>query len=145
MKHFALALIRLYQRYLSPYKGFCCAYRTHTGCASCSTLGFRAIRRYGVTDGMAVLKKRLHRCGVAYRRFAVTPPLRSKQAGFCEVLELGGAAAYALGDCACLACDFASTDKKKAEDEAQVHLPVRPPPSLVDDDDSHPTEGGWKP
>ncbi len=144
MKHFALALIRLYQRYLSPYKGFNCAYRAHTGCAGCSSLGFRAIRRYGVVDGVVVLRARLYRCGVAYRRFAVAAPMRSKQAGFCEIVELGSAAGYCIGDLACLGCDFATSDKKKTEDEAQVHLPVRQPPSLVDDD-THPTEGGWKP
>jgi putative component of membrane protein insertase Oxa1/YidC/SpoIIIJ protein YidD len=141
----ALAAIRFYQRFLSPYKGFTCAYHAHTGCASCSALGLRAIRRYGVKDGIGVLQMRLYRCGVAYRRFAVVAPLRSKQAGFCELVELGGAAAQTVGELTCLACDFASTDaaKKKAEDEEKIHLPNRLPPLSIHDDEKPPTKDGW--
>ena len=48
LKILALAAITLYQRFVSPRKGFSCAYRFHTGGPSCSVLGFRAVRRYGV-------------------------------------------------------------------------------------------------
>jgi len=44
MRKLVLAAITGYQTYLSPYKGFCCAYRVHTGRKSCSALGFRAVR-----------------------------------------------------------------------------------------------------
>jgi uncharacterized protein len=69
MRALALPAIRFYQRRLSPYKGFCCAYRVHTGGASCSMLGLRAIRRYGLLRGLIVLRERLRRCGVAHRRY----------------------------------------------------------------------------
>lgn len=68
VKTLALIAIRLYQRFLSPYKGFCCAYAALTGRASCSALGYRAIRRFGVRLGLAVLDQRLHRCSLAARR-----------------------------------------------------------------------------
>jgi len=58
----ALAGIRLYQRYISPRKGFCCAYRRRTGRAGCSELGYRAIRRFGLVRGWMVLRERLARC-----------------------------------------------------------------------------------
>ena len=48
----ALCAITFYQRCLSPAKGFSCAYRFHTGCQSCSVLGYRAIRRFGVWRGL---------------------------------------------------------------------------------------------
>ncbi|MDQ1813775.1 membrane protein insertion efficiency factor YidD [Massilia sp. CCM 9210] len=54
MKTLALSAIGFYQRHLSPYKGFRCAYCAYTGNASCSALGARAIRRYGVWDGLGV-------------------------------------------------------------------------------------------
>ena len=132
MRRIALAMIRLYQRFISPYKGFACAYRVHTDCASCSALGYRAIRRYGVIAGVKVLKMRLYRCGVAYRRFAVPLAARSKQAGFCEILECGGAVGHFAPELACLACDFADgpSGKKKSKDEDEVHLP---PPKPKDD------------
>lgn len=68
MKAIALFAIRLYQRYISPHKGFCCAYRVHTGYRSCSALGYRAIRLYGVLPGIAVLQKRFKRCTAAHQQ-----------------------------------------------------------------------------
>lgn len=140
-------MIRFYQRFVSPYKGFGCAYRAHSGCAGCSALGYRAIRRHGLVDGIAVLRKRLYRCGVAYRRFAVAAPLRSRQAGFCDWLDLGASACYCGPDLACVACDLFGKDesKKAAEDEQQVHLPNHLPQTPVPVvDEFHPPEGGWK-
>ncbi|NHZ87961.1 membrane protein insertion efficiency factor YidD [Massilia sp. CCM 8733] len=89
MKTLALSAIGFYQRHLSPYKGFCCAYCAYTGNASCSAFGARAIRRYGVWDGMAVLRGRLRKCGVAYRRYRPPPPrpllVKPRQNGDCDL------------------------------------------------------------
>jgi putative component of membrane protein insertase Oxa1/YidC/SpoIIIJ protein YidD len=68
MRRVALFSIRIYQRYISPYKGFSCAYRCATSRASCSTLGYRAIKRFGFLKGLAVLENRTYKCGVANRR-----------------------------------------------------------------------------
>jgi putative component of membrane protein insertase Oxa1/YidC/SpoIIIJ protein YidD len=125
-RYVALAAIRLYQRYLSPLKGFRCAYRAHTNCASCSALGYRAIRRYGVWRGIAVLRMRLDRCGIAYRRFAVPPMARSRQAGFCDLpCDLGGLEMACLVDDACDCFDGFSRKKRTREEEQQVHIPPR--------------------
>jgi putative component of membrane protein insertase Oxa1/YidC/SpoIIIJ protein YidD len=67
MRHLALWAIRLYQRHLSPRKGFCCAYRVHTGRAGCSALGARVIRRFGVWGGLLLLRQRLRRCSDVHR------------------------------------------------------------------------------
>lgn len=67
MRRLALAAIRLYQRHVSPRKGFCCAYRQHTGRAGCSALGARVIRRFGVLSGLVLLRQRLRRCGDVHR------------------------------------------------------------------------------
>ena len=61
-KNVALALIRGYQRYLSPRKGFSCAYRVHAGGHSCSAFGHRAISRRGLLLGLVLLRRRLARC-----------------------------------------------------------------------------------
>jgi putative component of membrane protein insertase Oxa1/YidC/SpoIIIJ protein YidD len=82
-----LAAIRLYQRFVSPYKGFSCAYRVHTGRCSCSTLGHRAIRRLGVVAGLIVLRERLHRCGDVYRqhrRTTLPAAMFASQRGDCD-------------------------------------------------------------
>lgn len=89
MKAIALFAIKAYQRYISPRKGFCCAYRVHTGYRSCSVLGYRAIRRYGVASGIAVLQKRFKRCSAAHQQHQISnhsPRLRHRnQSGFCDV------------------------------------------------------------
>jgi len=68
VRHLCLNAISFYQRYVSPYKGFQCAYAFHTGCASCSKLGFRAIRRYGVRVGLRLIFGRFGRCRDVHRR-----------------------------------------------------------------------------
>lgn len=87
MQSVFLGLIRLYQRWISPYKGFRCAYRVHAGGCSCSTLAYRAIRRHGVLRGLALLRERLGRCGDVHRRFHALPRRRgwpAAQRGDCD-------------------------------------------------------------
>jgi putative component of membrane protein insertase Oxa1/YidC/SpoIIIJ protein YidD len=160
LQSLALAAIRAYQRYLSPHKGFSCAYRIHTNYASCSALGYRAIRRHGVVRGIAVLRMRLYRCGVAARRFASAPQPRSRQAGFCDVMGCdipsvactdvavpGLDAACWLGDCSGCGSRSTKTEGEVANEE-QLHIPYRSPSRSMpsyDDEEIQPSEGGWKP
>ena len=65
MKTFVLAMIMAYQKYISPKKGFSCAYRLRYGGSGCSGVGLRLIRRYGVFSGCFLLRKRLARCKFA--------------------------------------------------------------------------------
>jgi putative component of membrane protein insertase Oxa1/YidC/SpoIIIJ protein YidD len=83
-----VAAIRGYKRHLSPHKGFACAHRVRFGGCSCSTLGLRAVSRYGAWRGLGVLRLRLGDCRLAAeemrtRRFVP----RQAQAGFidCDV------------------------------------------------------------
>ena len=83
-----LAAIRGYKRHLSPRKGFACAYRVHAGGCSCSTLGLRAISRYGAWRGLGVLRLRLEQCHrVAEELRARRVMAHAAQAGFvdCDV------------------------------------------------------------
>ncbi len=135
MRSVALLAIAFYQRHLSPHKGFSCAYGVHTGCASCSVLGYRAIRRYGVWKGCGVLSQRMERCGIAHRRHHRWAPagLRAQQ-GFadcsCDLpdLDCASGACDALSACdiadGC-SCDLPGRSKRAPEHEASVHLPQR--------------------
>jgi putative component of membrane protein insertase Oxa1/YidC/SpoIIIJ protein YidD len=120
MRIMFLAAIRLYQAYISPHKGFCCAYRKHTGRASCSALGYRSVRRYGTVGGLIILRKRTRLCGIAHWRYspAVYRPFAS-QRGECDPgcdwpgsvdCDLPGGQTISrlleLGDC----CDIGSCD-----------------------------------
>lgn len=138
MRRLVLAAISAYQRYMSPYKGFCCAYRTHTGRQSCSALGFRAVRRYGVIAGLAVLHRRTYLCGVAHRRFSPTHrrPHRA-QRGDCDLgCDLpcdfncdtpSGKSCSSITDfvscCDCGSCDWPDRKRKGNEQEQYVYIP----------------------
>ena len=121
MKALALWAIRAYQRFVSPRKGFRCGYRAYTGHASCSALGYRAIRRFGVIDGIAVLQSRLHKCGVACRRYRPAPrQMLASQAGFCDC-ECGPSPCEIEWPCDC----GGGKKEKKNKRDRDVVLPPR--------------------
>jgi putative component of membrane protein insertase Oxa1/YidC/SpoIIIJ protein YidD len=61
----AVMAIDAYQRYISPYKGYRCAYGAVWGGQSCSRYAQRAISRAGLHRGLLLLRRRLHACAHA--------------------------------------------------------------------------------
>jgi putative membrane protein insertion efficiency factor len=57
MKYIALALIRVYQRFISPLFPPTCRFEP-----SCSHYGYEAISRYGILQGGWLTVKRISRC-----------------------------------------------------------------------------------
>ena len=109
-----LAAIRGYKRHVSPRKGFACAYRVHLGACSCSTLGLRAISRYGAWRGLGVLRLRLAQCRLAAEEARARPVVAQiAQAGFidCDVpcdadcLDSAACSCFDLSGVDCAACD----------------------------------------
>jgi uncharacterized protein len=133
MRRAVLLLIALYQKYLSPYKGFCCAYRIHTGRAGCSALGYRSVRRYGVVAGWAVLHKRITLCGVAHNRSHHLTSVRSTphtQRGGCDVgcdlpCDIPFDIPCEVTDCA--SCDLPKRKPQEDKKERFVYIPPRRP------------------
>lgn len=71
----ACRLIGLYQKHLSPRKGFRCAYRVrHERRSSCSQFARRAIDRLGLMPGVRLLRRRLGKCGRASRALDYEAP-----------------------------------------------------------------------
>ena len=62
----AVAAIGAYRRYLSPHKGFCCAYRKVTGRRSCSAYALAIVQRLGAVALVQALPRRFARCKAAY-------------------------------------------------------------------------------
>ena len=58
----ACRLIGLYQRYLSPRKGFRCAYGVLHGRDSCSRFASRAIEGHGLVGGARLTSRRFDKC-----------------------------------------------------------------------------------
>jgi uncharacterized protein len=103
----ALAGIGLYQRHISPYKGFRCAYGAEGNTKSCSAFGRHVFGKYDVATATALLKRRFEACRGAYLRFKETAEARKAKwrARRKEALDT-------VGDCAgqggCDACDVGS-------------------------------------
>ena len=55
-----------YQRYISPYKGFCCAHRAAHDGASCSEWAKRAINKVGLWGAFPLILRRFKACNAAY-------------------------------------------------------------------------------
>jgi putative component of membrane protein insertase Oxa1/YidC/SpoIIIJ protein YidD/surface antigen len=64
-KPLALVSISAYQRFISPHKGWRCAYAVLHGQPSCSAYGKEAISRHGVVWGSWLLWHRFQDCGAA--------------------------------------------------------------------------------
>jgi len=59
--------ISVYKKYVSPFKGFRCAYRVLHGGNSCSTEIYELINKHGVLKGIPLAKVQLKRCTAAYK------------------------------------------------------------------------------
>lgn len=88
----ALEAIRLYQRYLSPYKGFRCACAALHGGESCSAAVSRIIRTQGLRTGQADIAAQFRQCRAAHDAILRGAPLArsvSPQAGMRGVFCCG--------------------------------------------------------
>jgi putative component of membrane protein insertase Oxa1/YidC/SpoIIIJ protein YidD len=66
----AAGAIGLYQRHLSPRKGYGCARRLLRGRMSCAEFARRAVLRVGIVRLVPLLLRRMSRCAAAGRRVA---------------------------------------------------------------------------
>lgn len=78
MQKIALFIISTYQKYLSPIKGFKCAYGVETGITTCSAHAKKVISRYGFLKGCLLMRRQAKRCEQSYRS------LQDKDVGFNE-------------------------------------------------------------
>lgn len=67
MRHFFIFLITLYQKYLSPHKGFNCAYACYHHSLSCSAMVKNIIAEHGVIAGWPLIKQQFVNCHLAYQ------------------------------------------------------------------------------
>lgn len=64
---FVLLSIKLYQRYISPFKGFRCAYGVMYGGNSCSKEIYKILETQGLIRGIPLARSQLGKCSVAYK------------------------------------------------------------------------------
>lgn len=75
LKQLALSAIGLYQRYLSPRKGYSCSYRVHAGGSGCSGFGKHAIGKHGLLLGLVLLHRRMAKCAWQSHQHSTSQPL----------------------------------------------------------------------
>ena len=69
----AAVMIVLYQRHVSPRKGFGCPMRVLRGRYSCAEFARRAVGRVGVVRLLLLMRRRFAQCAAARRAAAWTP------------------------------------------------------------------------
>jgi len=65
LTNLSISAINLYQRYLSPHKGYCCAHRVYTGEDSCSQYAKVAIAEHGLFSAFPLIREQFDRCSFA--------------------------------------------------------------------------------
>lgn len=103
----AAGAVGAYQRHISPRKGFCCAYRAHTGRVSCSEFGRRVILKLGLGAFLRLMPRQLARCRAAYaalNRLGAGKP-RKKGRPHRALDRCDCSSACDLADCAPDGCD----------------------------------------
>ena len=73
-------IIRFYQRYISPYKGFSCAHRALRGGMSCSEFGLQQFQTKDPFRAYKETRMRMHECGDVYREFMSKKPEAEQRA-----------------------------------------------------------------
>lgn len=68
MKYLAHLLIRFYQKFISPYKGFRCAHAALHGGESCSEAVLKIVMNQGVFGGYGNVRKRFDACTNAFEQ-----------------------------------------------------------------------------
>jgi putative component of membrane protein insertase Oxa1/YidC/SpoIIIJ protein YidD len=104
MRDVALFAIAGYQRYISPYKGYCCAYACRKGQPSCSEFGSRVISKYGIGRGLNLLNARLNACRVASMTSPGENRPRQKAEHYHMEQKLPEGCKFCGGECAGCAC-----------------------------------------
>lgn len=132
----ALRAIALYQRHVSPRKGYRCALHASGAGRSCSAYGYRAIARAGLFKGCSLLRRRFDACARAARVAKSTArpsaPLRLRpgtrhQRGECDVGDCSGCidgldALSCVGDACECKWPWEKRDEARPESNLDDHL-----------------------
>ncbi len=104
----ALGAIWGYQRYLSPRKGFRCAYSLHHGGTGCSGFAKHAIRDKGLWQAAPAIRQRLRDCRAAYAEIRAKCICRKEHAQLDEAEHTGREHRRRQRNRFCNACDCCS-------------------------------------
>jgi len=67
LRRVAIFFIELYQKYLSPLKGYKCAYGAYHGGDTCSKVVKNLVMKYGLIESWPKINKQFLACSMAYQ------------------------------------------------------------------------------
>lgn len=111
IKTLILKSINLYQKWISPRKGFSCAHRVATGEVGCSGYAKQVIARFGVLKGLLLLNRRFKDCAWHSARLRADLAATASQ----TALYRSGLARKQTGSVDCSGIDCSGADCKSAE------------------------------
>lgn len=106
LKKISLALISLYQKYISPYKGFKCAHGMYTSEITCSSYGKKVISKFGLFTGLKLLNRRFIDCRWSSEKLKKENKINAVS-DYKRYIFVGGKRINQNGDCDCGGCDIA--------------------------------------
>ena len=126
MRYFVVWLISLYQRWISPYKGFSCAHDARYQSGSCSHETKSLLLKHGLLKALPLIRLRFKACRSAYQELA------SQRADLpCDVscgldlFDCGGIGKSTSASLDCVSfCDPFVDSKKLSKREARVCITV---------------------
>lgn len=110
-----LLLINFYQKYISPYKGFSCAFRIRTNECSCSNYGIKVFKKYNFFIAYKLLKRRFIDCSWANKSLKKQKIIYKNRVNHLYLKKQMG-----VVDCDCLSsfipdsCDFSDINNKNS-------------------------------
>jgi len=81
-------MIIFYQKYISPHKGYCCAYRAYSGKNSCSEFAKVTIQENGFIKAILSIKKQFLKCKIAFKEIEKEKKqkdMKDNTANFCVI------------------------------------------------------------
>ena len=85
-----IIVIRLYQRFLSPHKGYVCSFATVHSAPSCSCAAITTLSEMPMGDAVPAMRQRFNKCAEAYRLASIDSRFQVRQGRvFLDDLELG--------------------------------------------------------
>jgi len=84
VNNLVIKIILLYQSYISPHKGFCCAHSSYTGRSSCSNWAIRVLRKHKILVFVPLMIRRFKACQMAYEKLKEKNEAKKNNEGFSD-------------------------------------------------------------
>ncbi len=118
LSRFALAGIAGYQNWISPRKGFRCAYSALYGGTGCSGFAKLAIQKHGILAAFPKIRARFQACRDAHNSLMAQQNGNDSEQFSKRKSRKGIFAWFALEECGCASCGLCAAFSTRAAEES---------------------------